>query len=167
MRPTLIILAGGKGTRLGDITQDIPKPMVDIEGKPFLYWLIKHYANQGFTNINLSLGYKAEMLEQYGWPVPVTGIHDNEEFNGAVEAYKANGSVVVNGDTWINESLPTDTKNPWILSCNDIDAGAQFVAKGKIKIYCTPQFFDIGTPFGLEIFRAYFKTHLAKTLKND
>ena len=46
-----VILAGGFGTRLGDITDSIPKPMVEIGGKPILWHIISHYMKFMFQNL--------------------------------------------------------------------------------------------------------------------
>lgn len=161
-RPSLIILAGGKGTRLGDLTRDIPKPMVDIFGKPFLYWLIKHYIEQGFINITISTGYKAEVIEYYKWPWRLAFEEDVWEGHhlSYYDADVKTGNWVVNGDTFIPEYLPQiEVYENIIAVCNDTDAGAQHVAYNKIRLWPTHVFYDIGTPEGLERFKEYFKSH--------
>lgn len=60
-----VILAGGLGTRLRPLTLDTPKPMVLINGKPFLEYLIDMLKAQGFTKVLLLLGYLAEKVEDY------------------------------------------------------------------------------------------------------
>ena len=57
-----LILAGGFGTRLKEITALVPKPMVDIAGKPFLDYLLKDLANQGLKNVTLLVGHKKEVI---------------------------------------------------------------------------------------------------------
>jgi glucose-1-phosphate cytidylyltransferase len=61
----VVILAGGFGTRLGEYTQAIPKPMVTVGGIPILMHLMKIYATYGYDNFNLALGYKAEIIKEY------------------------------------------------------------------------------------------------------
>lgn len=61
----VIILAGGYGTRLGNITEAIPKPMVKIGNKPILWHIMKTYANYGYSDFVISLGYKAEVIKEY------------------------------------------------------------------------------------------------------
>lgn len=61
----VIILAGGYGTRLGNITDAIPKPMVKIGNKPILWHIMKIYAAYGYKDFILSLGYKAETIKEY------------------------------------------------------------------------------------------------------
>jgi D-glycero-alpha-D-manno-heptose 1-phosphate guanylyltransferase len=60
-----IILAGGFGTRLRDIVKDIPKPMADIGGRPFLSYLLDYLLRYGITEVFLSVGYKHEVIENY------------------------------------------------------------------------------------------------------
>jgi NDP-sugar pyrophosphorylase family protein len=58
----VVILAGGKGTRLPAQEQDKPKCLVEIAGKPILAWQLDEIRKQGLHNITLALGYKAEMV---------------------------------------------------------------------------------------------------------
>jgi glucose-1-phosphate cytidylyltransferase len=61
----VIILAGGLGTRLGNITESIPKPMVKIGGRPIIWHIMKRYSSFGYKNFVISLGYKAEVIKDY------------------------------------------------------------------------------------------------------
>ena len=62
-----VVLAGGFGTRLRKVVSDVPKPMapMDAEGTPFLAFVLKQLAGQGFAKIILSVGYMAEVIQQY------------------------------------------------------------------------------------------------------
>ena len=60
-----VILCGGLGTRLKDLTKDLPKPMVDIHGQPFLDILINYASSFGFKRFILCSGYKAEIISKY------------------------------------------------------------------------------------------------------
>lgn len=62
---TAIILAGGFGTRLQKVVNDVPKPMAPVYEKPFLYWLLQYCNRQGINEIVLSVGYKGEMIENH------------------------------------------------------------------------------------------------------
>ena len=61
----VVILCGGKGTRLSEETIVKPKPMVEIGGKPILWHIIKYYSFFGFNRFILALGYKADYIKQF------------------------------------------------------------------------------------------------------
>jgi NDP-sugar pyrophosphorylase family protein len=61
----IIIMAGGSAKRMGLAFQDIPKPMIEIGGKPLIEWCIELYKNCGFRDFVFILGYKHEKIEEY------------------------------------------------------------------------------------------------------
>ncbi len=61
----VIILAGGFGSRLSEYTKTIPKPMIKIGKRPILFHIMKHYANYGFKEFYIALGYKGEVIKKY------------------------------------------------------------------------------------------------------
>lgn len=61
----VIIIAGGKGTRMPDDEKDKPKVLVEVAGKSLIQWQIDEARQQGFWNITLSLGYKAEKVVEW------------------------------------------------------------------------------------------------------
>ena len=71
----VVILAGGFGTRLSEYTKSIPKPMIDINGKPMIYYILKFYAKHGFKDFYIALGYKGQVIKNffkknsYGWNI--------------------------------------------------------------------------------------------------
>ena len=58
----LVILAGGKGTRISKITKKIPKPLIQFKNKYFLSYLINHYSKYPFEKIYILAGYKGEQI---------------------------------------------------------------------------------------------------------
>src|SRR5258708_21551398 len=60
-----VILAGGFGTRLSEYTEDIPKPMVPIGGRPMIWHIMSIYARYGYKDFIIALGYKAEFVKSY------------------------------------------------------------------------------------------------------
>lgn len=61
----LVILAGGYGSRLGNLTNSIPKPMVPVGNKPILWHIMKIYSHYGVKDFVLCLGYKGEVIKDY------------------------------------------------------------------------------------------------------
>src|SRR6202011_531461 len=60
-----IVLAGGEGTRLRTVVRDLPKPMADIAGRPFLWWLMTRLRQQRVGRVILALGYKSDVIQGY------------------------------------------------------------------------------------------------------
>ncbi len=62
---TVVIMAGGKGTRLLPLTKNIPKPMIEVGGKPIIARILDKLIIEGFENIIISVGYLSEVIEEY------------------------------------------------------------------------------------------------------
>jgi D-glycero-alpha-D-manno-heptose 1-phosphate guanylyltransferase len=112
-----LILAGGLGIRLRSVDQGLPKPMVPVCEKPFMYWLIKGLEKKGFSHFIFSTGYKSEIIENYNWGSPFPKCQfefakENSPFGtgGAVKnIFDLNPSLravwVINGDTILENAL--------------------------------------------------------------
>lgn len=61
----VVILAGGKGTRLSEYTRSIPKPMIKIGSKPILEHIINYYKKYGFEDFIIAGGYKYSIIDNY------------------------------------------------------------------------------------------------------
>ena len=72
----MVILCGGRGTRLREKTESVPKPLVEIGGRPIVWHVIGIYAAQGFDRFLLATGYLGEQVERFAaaedWPEGVT-----------------------------------------------------------------------------------------------
>lgn len=107
------ILAGGFGSRLAEETQVIPKPMVEIGGRPILWHIMKHYAHYGFKEFYIALGYKGEVIKRY--------FLDYYRLNGNLTTHLSNGKV----DVQNNES------EEWVV--NLIDTGLNTLTGGRVR----------------------------------
>ena len=61
----VVLLCGGKGTRIRDVSADVPKPMVEIAGLPIVHHIMNYYARFGLTDFVLCLGYKGDVIREY------------------------------------------------------------------------------------------------------
>ncbi len=74
--PKAVILAGGLGTRLREVTEDrIPKPMVPVNGRPFLHHLLLHLKKNGITEVLLLVGHLSHQIEEYFGTGEGIGMH--------------------------------------------------------------------------------------------
>jgi D-glycero-alpha-D-manno-heptose 1-phosphate guanylyltransferase len=71
---TAVVLAGGFGTRIKHLLDDLPKPMAPVNGRPFLDWVVRWLAVQNIRRVVLSTGYRAEAIESYFRSQPVAGV---------------------------------------------------------------------------------------------
>ncbi len=90
----VVILAGGKGTRLSEYTKKIPKPMVKIKGTPLIIYIMKHYAKYGYTDFIIASGYKHNYIKNFfanksfGWKIKVVHTGINSMTGGRVRRLK-------------------------------------------------------------------------------
>jgi NDP-sugar pyrophosphorylase family protein len=106
------ILAGGRGTRLGQATDDLPKPLVEVAGRPFLVHQLELLARRGVRRIVLSVGYRGDQIEAFigdgsSFGVTVAYAYDPVEGVGTAGALRAAADLlgrdflVLYGDTYL------------------------------------------------------------------
>ena len=109
-----IILAGGLGTLLKSVINDLPKPMAMINGKPFLHYLFVYLTQQKISKAILSVGYKAAAIETYFGDkyldVEIAYCYEDEPLGtggGIKKAFKqvTDFAFVLNGDTFFDIDL--------------------------------------------------------------
>jgi D-glycero-alpha-D-manno-heptose 1-phosphate guanylyltransferase len=113
-----VVLAGGFGTRVAHLLPGVPKPMVQVAGKPFLEWVVRCLARQGIPKVLLSTGHLAEVVERHFQRQPVAGVltrcfAENRPLGtagGFLNAARLSGEhpeawLVVNGDSLVFADL--------------------------------------------------------------
>lgn len=110
-----VVLAGGFGTRLRGVVDDVPKPLAPVAGRPFLAWLLERFACQGMTRAVLAIGYRGEQVRTAfgGRFAGLEIVYAPEETplgtGGAIWAALGQCAgervVVANGDSWIGVGL--------------------------------------------------------------
>jgi len=116
MSITAVILAGGQGTRIRALYPDVPKPMIAVAGKPFLYWPTAYFAQHGIREFIYSTGYKGDQIERWCADGTMPGIermvaHETEPLGtggGLLHAldHCAEWVLVANGDSLCIGGLP-------------------------------------------------------------
>ena len=106
----VIILAGGKGTRLSGVVSDVAKPMAPVNGKPFLYYLFKWLKQYPVEKVILSTGYMSESIEDYFGRsfdgIPVEYVREEKPLGTggaimfALRKTKSDNILIINGDTY-------------------------------------------------------------------
>src|SRR3954452_5987156 len=85
----VVILAGGMGTRLAEETEIIPKPMVEIGGRPILWHIMQCYAHYGFNDFVIALGYKGDVIKRFFLDYPtLSGSMTVDLSTGKVEVHE-------------------------------------------------------------------------------
>lgn len=135
-----VILCGGLGTRLGDLTADTPKPLLPVCGTPFLDLLLKEAARQGLRRIVLLAGFRGERIEAFVRESPVVRAHGLEVRVVHEPAPAGTGGalhhalehlderfVLMNGDSWFDMPLRDLT-----AAMEQSPEGASFIAVRRI-----------------------------------
>ena len=144
-RPNWVVLmAGGLGTRLQPLTDECPKPLLVVGGKPILETILESFAEQGFKRIFLSVNHKAEMIRNHfgtgeRWGVQVEYLHENIRLGtaGALSLLPEKPTapiVVMNGD---------------LLTRTNFDNLLQFHAAHNALATMAVREYDFQVPYGV------------------
>lgn len=107
-----IVLAGGFGTRLREVVDNVPKPMAPIKGRPFLEILLNSLAQKGFSRVVLSIGYMARVISDHfgksfkgmeiAYSIEEAPLGTGGALRLALEACTQDRVFVFNGDTYVD-----------------------------------------------------------------
>lgn len=140
----VVLMVGGLGTRLRPLTNNVPKPMLEVGGKPILETIVKKFISNGFTNIIMCVNYKSEIIEEHfgngeKFGVNIEYIHEEKRMGtaGALTLLKEKPTepfFVMNGD------LLTDVSFESLLDYHTINE--------SIATMCVREY-DFQVPFGV------------------
>lgn len=114
-RNKVILMAGGLGTRLQPLTDNTPKPLLKVGSKPILETIINNFANYGFTDITISVNYKAQMIRDY--------FRDGSDFGVNIEYIEENQRLGTAGALSLLKNPP---KEPFFVMNADLLTNVNF-----------------------------------------
>jgi D-glycero-alpha-D-manno-heptose 1-phosphate guanylyltransferase len=113
--PDVVILSGGLGTRMQGVAGDVPKPMAQIGGRPFVELLLKQLKRYGFSTVILSVGYKHNTIRNYFgenacalkllYSVESSPLGTGGALRQAVEQVTTDAVLAMNGDSYTDLDL--------------------------------------------------------------
>lgn len=110
----VVIMAGGKGTRISSVKSDVPKPMIEICGKPILEWQIENLKTCGLTDIILVIGYLGKVIKGY--------FKDGAKFGVKISYYEEKEPLGTAGALFKMPELTED----FLLMCGDVILDVDF-----------------------------------------
>jgi N-acetyl-alpha-D-muramate 1-phosphate uridylyltransferase len=135
---SILILAGGLATRLRPVTEKIPKAMLEIAGKPFIYWQLRLLKENGISNVIICAGYLGQQIEEY--------VKDGSSFGLRVQ-YSFDGEKLLGTGGAIKK--------------------AESLLDNEFGIVYGDSYLDIDYESVFEYFRNYSKTGIMTIFKNE
>ncbi|HEX3044582.1 MAG TPA: nucleotidyltransferase family protein [Bacillota bacterium] len=139
-----VIMAGGKGTRLLPLTENCPKPMIKVVGRPILERLILHLAGCGIRKIYIAINYYGDVIEAY--------FGDGSTYGCSIEYLKEKEALGTGGALSL---LPERPQHPFIVMNGDLVTQVniakllEFHTQMKAKATITGRTYQIELPFGV------------------
>lgn len=140
----IILMAGGLGTRLRPYTNDCPKPMLEITGKPILEIILERFIEQGFKHFFISINYKGEMIREYfgngaHWGVTIEYLHEHEQLGTA-------GGLSLLQDT---PNMPVIVMNGDLLTQVNFDSLLLFHNNHDVMATMAVRAYEFQVPYGV------------------
>ncbi|HSD17986.1 MAG TPA: nucleotidyltransferase family protein [Thermomonas sp.] len=139
-----IVLAGGFGTRLRGVVDDLPKPLAPVAGRPFLAWVLDRLAGGGMRRCILATGYLSDLIEQrigtrwqgmdIAYSVEPAPLGTGGAIRLAASRLQGDAAHVLNGDTWLEydpialEAAARDAGRPMAIALARVDDVARYGA---------------------------------------
>ena len=157
----VVLMVGGLGSRLGELTRDCPKPMLRIGGKPILGTIIKRFKSEGFRKFYLAVNYKSEVIEDY--------FGDGREFGVNIQYLREDKRMGTAGSLSLIEDVgehPLIVMNGDLLTSISFNEMINFHNQSKTKATMTVREYDFQVPFGVvETNGTEIKSILEKPIK--
>lgn len=106
---TVVLMVGGLGRRLGDLTKEMPKPMLPVGGRPLLETIIANFCDQGFRQFKFAVNFMGTMIERH--------FGDGSKFNCQIEYLRENSPL---GTAGALSLLTKEPEHPVIVSNGDL-----------------------------------------------
>ena len=140
----VVLMAGGLGTRLAELTDDCPKPLLKVGSKPILETILERFVEQGFHRFLISVNYKAEMIEEYfrdgsHWGVEIDYLREHKRLGTA-------GALTL---------LPAPPDEPILVMNGDLLTSVNFREmlafhrEMKLEATMAVREYDVQIPFGV------------------
>ncbi|WP_416799345.1 nucleotidyltransferase family protein [Ciceribacter azotifigens] len=113
----VVLMAGGLGTRLRPITDTVPKPMIDVGGRPILEHIIRRFVDQGFKRFYISVNYLAHVIKDH--------FGDGEAFGAEIHYLEETERLGTAGSLRL---LPKEAEGPFFVMNGDLLTAANFAA---------------------------------------
>lgn len=140
----VVLMAGGLGQRLRPLTEDCPKPLLAVGGKPLLETILEQFVEHGFEKFYISVNYRAEMVEEY--------FGDGSKHNVEIRYLREKEQLGTAGAVGlIPEALdaPVFVMNGDLLTRVDFAGMLEFHQEQSAKATMAVRSFDIQVPFGV------------------
>lgn len=141
---TVVLMVGGLGSRLRPLTQNVPKPMLHVGGKPILETIVKGFCDNGFTNITMCLGYKSDVIKDH--------FQDGSDFGVNINYILENKRMGTAGAlTLLDKKLdePFFVMNGDVLTNVNFDKMLDFHNENNSKATMCVREYDIEVPYGV------------------
>jgi dTDP-glucose pyrophosphorylase len=140
----VVIMAGGLGSRLGDLTRECPKPMLEVNGKPILEHIILECRKNGFTDFYLSVNYLSDQIKEYFqdgslWNVSIKYLNEKKRLGTAGSLHMLK----------LEKNLPILVLNGDILTKVNFSELLKFHTSNKADITTCVRTFDYKVPYGV------------------
>jgi dTDP-glucose pyrophosphorylase/predicted transcriptional regulator len=140
----VILMVGGLGTRLKPLTNNLPKPMLHVGGKPILETIIAKFVSYGFINIVLCVNYKSDVIKDY--------FMDGNQFGASIEYIVEDKRMGTAGALSLLKNIPNEpffVMNGDLLTNVNFDHLLSFHLENSATATMCVREYDVSVPFGV------------------